>query len=45
VETAAVGDQNAEAAAKAGNNGNAGAAAGNEKTAMEEKPEEVGPKR
>jgi hypothetical protein len=43
-ETAAVGDQNAEAA-EAGTSGNAAEAAGKEKTAIEEKPEEVGPKR
>jgi cytochrome b subunit of formate dehydrogenase len=43
-ETAAVGDQNPEAA-EAGTSGNAAEAAGKEKTAIEEKPEEVGPKR
>ena len=43
-ETAAVGDQTSEAAAKAGNNGNAGEVAGKEQAAIEEKPEEVGAK-
>ena len=44
-ETAAVDEKNAEAAAETGNNGNAGEVSGKEKTAIEEKHEEVAPER